>query len=94
MNATRTSIVFPQPVTFDRVVVMEDLHYGQHVHRYEIQALVGGHWKTLAAARTIGHKKIDRFAPAPATAVRIRVIESSDTPRIRDFAVYNASGRK
>jgi alpha-L-fucosidase len=94
MNATRTSIVFPQPTTFDRVVVMEDLYYGQHVHRYEIQALVGGKWKTLAAARTIGHKKIDRFAPVAATAVRIRVVESSDTPRIREFAVYNASGRK
>jgi alpha-L-fucosidase len=94
MNATRTAITFSQPVTFDRVVTMEDLYYGQHVHRYEIQALVGGHWKTLAAARTIGHKKIDRFAPATAAAVRILVIESSDTPRIRDFAVYNASGRK
>ncbi|MCE5308522.1 MAG: alpha-L-fucosidase, partial [Acidobacteriales bacterium] len=73
------------------VVTMEDLYYGQHVHRYEIQALVSGKWKTLAAARTIGHKKIDRFAPATASAVRIRVIESSDTPRIRDFAVYNTT---
>jgi alpha-L-fucosidase len=92
LDATRTVLTFPQPMTFDCVVTMEDLHQGQHVHRYEIEALVDGKWKTLAAARTIGHKKIDRFAPATAAAVRIRVVESSNTPRIRDFAVYNTTG--
>jgi alpha-L-fucosidase len=92
MDPRRMSVTFRQLVSFDSVVTMEDLYYGQHVHRYEIQALVNGKWKTLAAARTIGHKKIDRFAPVTASAVRIRVIESSDTPRIRDFAVYNTNG--
>lgn len=89
----RTMLVFAQPVTFDSVVTGEDLHYGQHVHRYEVQAQVGGKWKTLAEARTIGHKKIDRFAPVTATAVRIRVIESSAAPRIREFAVYNTNSK-
>jgi len=89
----RTMVAFAQPVTFDSVVTGEDLHYGQHVHRYEVQAQVSGKWKTLVEARTIGHKKIDRFAPVTATAVRIRVLESSAAPRIREFAVYNTNSK-
>jgi alpha-L-fucosidase len=94
VNATRTAIVFPQPVKLDRVVTMEDLRQGQHVHRDKIQALVGSSWKTVAAARTIGHKKIDRFAPVTASVARLRVIESSGAPQIRNFEVYSASVEK
>lgn len=92
IDASRTLIRFPGTVTFDRVVTMEDLHYGQHVHRYQIEALVRGAWTVVAAARTIGHKKIDRFPAVTASAARLRVLESSATPRIRDFAVYLGSG--
>jgi len=92
IDPSRTLLRFPATVTFDRVVTMEDLHYGQHVHRYQIEALVRGRWTVVAAARTIGHKKIDRFPPVTASAVRLRVLESSATPRIRDFAVYLGTG--
>jgi alpha-L-fucosidase len=82
-------ITFRQPVTFDRTVLMEQLHAGQHIQRYEIQALTGGAWKTLHAARTIGHKKIDIFPPTTATAVRLLVLESSAPPQIRAFQVFD-----
>ena len=82
-------ITFRQPVTFDRTVLMEQLHAGQHIHRYEIQAFTGGAWKTLHAARTIGHKKIDIFPPTTATAVRLLVLESSAPPQIRSFQVFD-----
>jgi alpha-L-fucosidase len=82
-------ITFRQPVTFDRTVIMEQLYAGQHIHRYEIQAFTGGTWKTLKSARTIGHKKIDIFPRTTATAVRLRVLESSATPQIRGFQVFD-----
>jgi len=82
-------VVFQKPVTFDRTVTMEWLNEGQVVQKYAIEALVGGEWKRLHAGSSIGHKKVDIFPPTSATRVRLRVLSSSSTPRIREFQIYN-----
>jgi alpha-L-fucosidase len=76
------------PVKFDRAWMMEDLTVGQRVRAYEIQARIGGAWKTLASGSTIGHKKIDIFEPVSASAVRLVVRSALERPRIREFQVF------
>jgi len=77
------------PVTFDRAVTMEWLPEGQNVLGYRIEAEVAGKWVTLAAAQAIGHKKIDAFAPTTASRVRLRILSSAGTARIREFQLYS-----
>lgn len=76
------------PVAIDHIVTMEDLRDGERVRAYAIEGLVGGKWQELAAGTAIGHKKIDRIAPVRVSQVRLRVLESVGTPRIRQLAVF------
>jgi alpha-L-fucosidase len=80
-------IATPQPMAFDRAVIMERLTGGQRVERYAIEAWDAGRWRTLAAGATIGHKKIDIFPRTTARRVRLRIIEAWAAPQIRRFRV-------
>ena len=76
------------PSAIDHIVAMEDLREGERVRSYVVEGLVDGKWQQLASGTAIGHKKIDRVAPVAATELRLRVLESVGTPRIRRFAVF------
>jgi alpha-L-fucosidase len=80
------------PMKIDRALTLEDIGAGQRVRRYVIEGRVGGgEWKELAAGTSIGHEKIDRFAPLEVSEVRLRCVESAGEPMLRRFAVYRAS---
>lgn len=78
-----------QSVTFDRVVLMEDLTDGQRARSYEVLARVAGVLKKVASGTTIGHKKIDIFPPVTADMVTLIVNTALGPVRIRGFNVYN-----
>jgi alpha-L-fucosidase len=82
-------VQFAQPTTFDRTVTMERLNDGQHVAAYRIEAEENGHWREVAHAAAIGHKKIDIFPAVTATAVRLTLLDSNGPIQIREFQVYN-----
>jgi alpha-L-fucosidase len=87
---------FTQPVTFDHTLVMEWLNDGQNVEQFRIEAWTGEGWKSLVDGRAIGHKRIDRFAPVTASRVRLNILVSSGTARIRELQIFNVgsvSGR-
>ena len=54
----------------------EDIARGQSVSRYELSGLAGGAWRVLTRGTTIGHRKLDRFAPVSVSGVRLTVQES------------------
>jgi len=85
-------ITASEPMTFDRVVMMERLSGGQRVQRYAVEALDGHVWKGISAGTTIGHKKIDTFARTTATRVRLRIMEASGPPQIRRFRLCDVTG--
>lgn len=87
-RSARVELTFEHPVSFDRAVLMEWLPAGQHVQKYDIRARVNGRWKTLAAAATIGHKKINIFSRVSAREVVLRILSASDAPRLREFQLY------
>jgi alpha-L-fucosidase len=78
-----------RPTTFDHALTMEWLVEGQNVQRYRIEAFVDGGWKTLADSHAIGHKKIDSFAPVTAGRVRLNILASAGTARIREFQLFS-----
>jgi len=84
------TLKFDKSKTFDHIVTMEDLRDGQKIAKYTIEAQVAGEWKTIVQGQTIGHKRIDQFAPVTAAAVRFTCTESIAQPVVmRSLAVYN-----
>lgn len=80
---------FAQPVTFDHALTMEWLNDGQCVQKYAVEAWVHDAWTPVAKAEAIGHMKIDRFAPVTASKVRLNVLSSACTARIREFQLFS-----
>ena len=83
------TVNFAKPTTFDRTVTMERLNDGQQITEYRIEAEESGHWREIAHAQAIGHKKIDVFPAVTATAVRLTLLDSNGPAQIREFQVYN-----
>jgi alpha-L-fucosidase len=87
-------VSFREPVTFDRALTMEWLNAGQQVQKYAIEVMQDGKWKRVAEGRAIGHKKIDRFAPVIAEHVRLNLLATAGTARIREFQLYSSGGTR
>jgi alpha-L-fucosidase len=79
----------PRPVTFNHALTMEWLAEGQLVQKYSIQAWQNGAWKTLLNDEAIGHKKVDSFPAVTADRVRLNLLSTSGTARIREFQLYS-----
>jgi alpha-L-fucosidase len=75
-------------ITFNHALTMEWLVEGQRVQKYNIQAWQNGTWKTLVTAQAIGHKKIDSFPAVTTNRLRLNILSSSGTARIREFQLY------
>jgi alpha-L-fucosidase len=89
------TLKFKEAKTFNHVVTMEDLRDGQKIAKYTIEAEINGQWKVIVDGQTIGHKRIDQFAPVTATALRFTVTNSVAQPAVmRSIKVYNVSELK
>ncbi len=90
-RSTTIELTFAQPISFDRALTMEWLVDGQKVQKYAIQVMNSGPWKTIYSGTTIGHKKIDLFTRTRARRVRLNILSASDTPRIREFELFDGA---
>lgn len=79
-----------QPVTFNQLVIMEDITLGERVREYFVEAqLANGRWQKVCDGKSIGHKRIQLIPNGQkATKVRLRVTQSIATPIIRELALY------
>ena len=83
---------FGGPQRFDHVITMEDLTDGQKVSNYRLEAQADGRWRTIVEGQTIGHKRIDRFTPVTASALRFTCTASVATPVVmRRIAVFDST---
>ena len=88
-HSATIDLVFAHAIRFDRAVTMEWLVDGQKIQKYAIQAMDGGHWRTIYSGTTIGHKKIDFFPNITTQHVRLNILSASGTPRIREFQLFD-----
>jgi alpha-L-fucosidase len=88
------TINFVGPKTFNHVITMEDLHNGQKISKYLIEAKINGHWAPVVTGETIGHKRIDQFPKVTATALRFTVTGAVSKPAVmRYIGIFNVSDR-
>jgi alpha-L-fucosidase len=79
----------PAPVAITRL--QEDIALGQSIAKYTIHGAYDDAWRVLARGTTVGHTKLDRFAPVPVRRVKVVIEDSLTAPRAIAVNVY-ASG--
>ena len=90
-SADRTTMLkLPAAVTFDRVVVQEDIRGGQHVAGFEVEADVAGSWRRIATGSTVGYKRILQVPPTTAAGVRVTVRDAHGTARDQRVSLHAA----
>lgn len=71
------------------VVLMEDIAHGERIQNYTLSGQrPGGQWQEIARGRSVGHKRIEQFAPIEVTALRLTVNQAKAEARLRQFAAY------
>jgi alpha-L-fucosidase len=58
----------------------EDITQGQRVGRHAVKLLVDGEWRTVAEGTTIGYRRLHRFEPVTARAMRLEISDVRPEP--------------
>lgn len=82
-------VVLDKESVVDRYVIEEDIASGQRIRAYRIDALVDGNWTTVAEGKSVGNKRLARFAPVSSKAFCLTVTDCVAKPIIKQFGVYN-----
>jgi len=82
------------PATFDRAMLQEMIATGQRVEQFKLEAWDGQGWKEITRATTIGYKRLLRFPQQTTSRVRLVILDSRDTPTIRELGLYKASANE
>ena len=75
------------------VVFGEMIELGHHIRGYEIDAFVGGEWKTVAAGECVGYNCAAMFAPTIASKLRLRITSAVEIPLLRHIGIYRFADR-
>ena len=88
-TAAKIDLILPDERTFDVVSLQEEISVGQRVEKFVLEYYAGdSQWKELATGTTIGYKRLIRFPPVTAHAVRLRILSSRLNPTISEFGLY------
>ena len=76
--------------SIDRIRMQEFVRLGQRIKGFAIDAHVDGQWKEIASGTTIGVRRILRFDPVDAKALRLRILDSRACPTLSTFEAYRS----
>jgi len=79
---------FRKPVTVSKIVLQEHIALGQRVQRFSVEAHVDGQWVPVEEQTTIGYKRILRFDPVTADAVRVNILASKACIALDNVEIY------
>ncbi|WP_229070724.1 alpha-L-fucosidase [Actinoplanes sp. DH11] len=75
--------------TFDRVLVQESIGNGQRIEAFAVDAWVGGAWRQVASAGSVGHKRILPLSAAVTSdRLRLRVTAARGIPQVATLTAY------
>jgi alpha-L-fucosidase len=87
VTSASIELTWPQPVTFSRLVLQEEIALGQRVEKWTADAFANGHWVAIAEGTTIGHKRIARVHSTETSRVRV-TFQARACPVISTIGVY------
>ncbi len=78
------------PTHVDRVIIQEDIAFGERILQYQLSGFKDGEWKELISGSNIGHKHIARFASREIKKIKLTVIKSKTIPKVKNFSVFES----
>lgn len=81
-------IKLPEKRTIQRFVLQEDIAKGERVRSFIIEGKINGGWKKITEGTCIGHKYIVECTPVITNQLRLKIVESTNKPLIKTFALY------
>ena len=78
-----------QPVNY--CIIQENIQNGERIRQYKVEAKVNGKWQTVCSGESVGHKRIEKFDPVEATALRLTVLQSIALPDIINFSAFSVN---
>ncbi|MDR2982716.1 MAG: alpha-L-fucosidase [Puniceicoccales bacterium] len=81
-------ITLPKTVTFNRILLQEQIKRGQRVEKFSVEAMINGNWRKLTEATTIGYKRILPIGDVSAKQLRIRFDEARVAPTLAEFGLH------
>lgn len=84
------TFTFEQPVTINRILLQEPVTMGQRIEKFRVEALVDGHWNTIAEETTVGYKRILRTNDFTTPELRVTVEKAKACPLLSTVAFYHA----
>lgn len=88
-KAKELILELPRSQKINQIVIMEDISEGHLIRKYIIQGFNNNKWIMLCSGSSIGHKRIEILKPIEVVKVKLRCIETIDTPIIKNFALYS-----
>lgn len=90
ITSASLELSFAAPVTFDVVMLQEQIRLGQRVQTWHVEALdeTTGRWNTIATGTTIGYKRLERINPVTASRVRFVIDQSLACPVINQVGLF------
>lgn len=84
------TLTFPQPTELNRMLLQEYIPLGQRVRLFTVEAESDGRWVPIDTQTTIGYKRILRFDPVKASAVRLNILEAKGPVALSNLELYRA----
>lgn len=88
-NRQDISINLEPAAAVNAVTLSEDISRGQHVEKFEVDALVDGQWRKVSQGTTIGLKRILVFPEVQAAALRVRPLSVRGQAHIYNIEAHH-----
>ncbi len=84
------TIDFEKPTTFNRFLMQEYIALGQRIKAFNLEIKTKNGWEKIAAATTVGYKRILRFPAVTATVMRVNIADAKACPAVSNIEIYYA----
>ena len=84
----KQTLVFPGKQPVNCCIIQEDISQGERIREYQIEAKINGKWQKVCEGKSVGHKRIERFADIEATSLRLVVSNSIAAPVIKELNAF------
>ena len=89
-TAASLTLEFPEPRTFNRILLQEYIPLGQRIAAFHAEILTPeGAWQEIARETTVGYKRIVLTPTVTTTALRLVIDDALATPTLTRVALYN-----
>ncbi|MFC4994290.1 LamG-like jellyroll fold domain-containing protein [Rubritalea tangerina] len=82
------TLTFEKPAEVDHIIIKEDLRFGERIRKFKLEAFDGSQWFPVREnGVSLGYQLINKLEPTVIEKVRLTILESVGTPRIKEISV-------